>query len=67
MPSKADLYEIDVANAIDGALPSGYTAERPKVSPKFSDILIEGPKMTTWVEVKMNHTDNLHNIRYFYE
>ena len=66
MPSKADLYEIDVANVIDSALPSGYTAERPKVSSKFSDILIEGPR-TTWVEVKMNHTDNLHNIRYFYD
>ena len=66
MPSKADLYEIDVASAIDDALPEGYSAERPKVSSKFSDILIEGPK-TSWVEVKMNHTDNLHNIRYFYD
>ena len=66
MPSKADLYEIDVASAIDDALPEGYSAERPKVRAKFSDILIEGPK-TSWVEVKMNHTDNLHNIRYFYD
>tara|TARA_R110002074_G_scaffold7751_6_gene32711 strand:- start:724 stop:1476 length:753 start_codon:yes stop_codon:yes gene_type:complete len=67
MPSKADLHEINVASAINGALPEGYTAKRPKVSSKFSDILIEGPRTTTWVEVKMNHTDNLHNIRYFYD
>tara|TARA_B100000676_G_scaffold235550_1_gene235292 strand:- start:273 stop:1025 length:753 start_codon:yes stop_codon:yes gene_type:complete len=66
MARRDELYEIDVAREIDNGLPEGFNATRPKVSSKYSDILITGPS-STWVEVKMNHTDNLHNIRYFYD
>jgi hypothetical protein len=46
----------------------GLNAERPKADVKYSDVKItfkKGKKAakTAWVEVKMNHTDNLGNVR----
>ena len=66
MSAKSDKYEQDVAEAIDAT--PGVTAERPKVSVKFADVLItehNNKKVTqpVWVEVKMSHTDNLGNPR----
>ncbi len=57
----ADRYEIDVANYING-IPN-VSATRPKVSSKYSDIVLTFNGVRTWLEVKMNHTDNLGNTR----
>ena len=67
--SAADQYEIDVANYIKSL---GIDAERPKVSSKWSDVIINHPikrsfKDSIWLEVKMNHTDNLGNTRVFFD
>ena len=46
----------------------GLTAERPKVSTGYADVRLttDDGKMT-WLEVKMNHTDNLSNPRIFFD
>jgi len=67
----ADKREQDVANAIDASGPKGLTSKRPKVSTSYPDVLVEyknfkGVDNGIWVEVKMNHTDNLMNPRYNY-
>lgn len=64
--AKADKYEKDVAETLNKM--KGLTAERPRVSTKYSDVLItlDGGE-TSWLEVKMNHTDNLSNPRIFYD
>ena len=64
--AKSDKYEKDVATSINKI--AGVTAERPKVSTAYSDVLLTldgGEK--TWLEVKMNHTDNLSNPRIFFD
>lgn len=63
---RADQYEKDVADYLNGM--DGLTAERPRVSTKYSDVLVtlDGGEQS-WVEVKMNHTDNLSNPRIFYD
>lgn len=63
----ADQYEIDVANNLN--FMRGISSERPRVSAKYADITVtldtgEGP---IWIEVKMNHTDNLGNPRIYYD
>lgn len=64
--SRADQYEIDVASEID--MLDGFSAKRPKVSSKYSDILVtNSSNKKVWIEVKMNHTDNLGNTRVFYD
>ena len=63
---KSDAFEVDVAANIN-AMP-GLESSRPKVSTSYSDVkmvLNSGP--TAWLEVKMNHTDNLANPRIFYD
>lgn len=65
----ADKYELDVAKYIRSF---GIDAERPSVSAKWSDIVIHHPvkrpfKQSIWLEVKMNHTDNLGNTRVFFD
>lgn len=70
MSAKSDQYEIDVANNINST--STAKAERPKVSTKFPDVTLDyngkskhrGKRI--WLEVKMNHTDNLGNTRVSY-
>jgi hypothetical protein len=67
MSAESDLYEQKIAKSI--ARLKGVSAERPKVSPEYSDVLIKKFKdkpVRTWLEVKMNHTDNLSNPRMFY-
>ena len=69
MSAASDKFEQSVAMSIN-KLP-GITATRPKVSTEYSDVRVEygqfkGNK-SMWVEVKMNHTDNLSNPRVFYK
>lgn len=71
MSSASDQYEKDVANHLNTFI--GVAAERPLASPKFPDVLIRrtvnknSNKMAvSWLEVKMNHTDNLGNTRVSY-
>jgi hypothetical protein len=64
--AKSDQYEQEVAQYINSI--DGITAERPSVSTAYSDVLLtlDGGS-TTWLEVKMNHTDNLSNPRIFFD
>ena len=64
MSAKSDRYEQEVAQAIDNL--DGVTADRPKVSTKYADVLLNLNGKKTWLEVKMNHTDNLGNTRVSY-
>src|SRR6056300_1300450 len=62
----SDKYEKDIAEYLN-KMPN-VTAGRPRVSTAYSDVLIslEGGEQS-WLEVKMNHTDNLTNPRIFYD
>lgn len=63
----ADQYEINVANYLNSM--TNVIAERPRVSAKYADIRLslEDGKGPVWIEVKMNHTDNLGNPRIFFD
>lgn len=69
MSAPSDKYEHDVAENINGAI-KGLVAERPRVSTSYPDVRVEYGSFTgskaVWVEVKMNHTDNLMNPRFSY-
>lgn len=68
MSSASDAYEASVAKNIN-SIP-GVVAKRPPGDTALSDVLIEQynrKKVHEWVEVKMNHTDNLSNPRVFYD
>jgi len=65
MSAASDRYEQDVAKNIN-AIP-GITATRPPGDTGYADVKVTKGKVTTWVEVKMNHTDNLSNPRVYYE
>jgi len=73
MATEFDTHEENVANTINNRLKSssnfaGWTAIKSTKGPKFSDIQILNPKgdVVTYVEVKMNHSDNLVNYRFTY-
>jgi len=63
----SDRYEKEVADGIN-KMGTEFKAERPKVSTKYSDVLLttEGGEQS-WMEVKMNHTDNLANPRIYFD
>jgi hypothetical protein len=65
--AKSDRYEVEVAEEINKI--DGYSAKRPKVDSTYSDILItdEATGSDVWMEVKMNHSDNLGNPRASYD
>lgn len=72
MSEDSNKYEVDIAKYIDKSLP-GLSAERPKRPVAFPDVRVEykqfsgtDDKKVIWVEVKMNHTDNLMNSRFQY-
>lgn len=65
MSTASDKYEKDVAANIN-KIP-GVKAERPSVGVDYPDVKVTFKGETTWVEVKMNHTDNLSNPRVYYE
>jgi hypothetical protein len=71
MSAASDKYEKDVAENIHNSAPKTLTANRPKVSTSYPDVLVEygryrGTQNGVWVEVKMNHTDNMMNPRFQY-
>lgn len=64
MSALSDKYEQDVAKYID-KIP-GVKATRPPGDTGYADVLLTYGKISTWMEVKMNHTDNLSNPRVYY-
>lgn len=64
MSAVSDKYEKDVADNVD-KIP-GVKATRPPGNTAYADVKINFKGVTTWMEVKMNHTDNLSNPRVFY-
>lgn len=71
MSAASDKYEKDVAENIHNSAPKTLTASRPRVSTSYPDVLVEygnykGTERGIWVEVKMNHTDNMMNPRFQY-
>ena len=67
MSAASDLFEANIAKAINSV--KGMAASRPTADTALSDVLINkfnNKPARTWVEVKMNHTDNLSNPRVFY-
>lgn len=65
MSAASDKYEKDVADNVN-AIP-GVKAERPPGDTAYADVRITFKNKTHWMEVKMNHKDNLSNPRVFYE
>lgn len=67
MSAASDLFESNIAKSINSV--KGMSATRPTADTALSDVLINkfnNKKAHAWVEVKMNHTDNLSNPRVFY-
>lgn len=64
MSAKSDKFEQDVANEL---VKMGLNASRPKVDSTYADVLIQHKGKRIWLEVKMNHTDNLGNTRASYD
>ena len=64
MSAVSDAFEKKVADNINSI--KGITADRPPVSVEYADVKIKKGSVTTWLEVKMSHTDNLSNPRVFY-
>lgn len=65
MSAKSHKYEKDVAKHINDSLDC-VSAERPRVSTSYSDILVTHKDKNVWIEVKMNIHDNLINPRLSY-
>jgi hypothetical protein len=65
--AKSDRYEETVADEISKT--EKFNAERPKVDVTYPDVLVTDTETgnKTWLEVKMNHTDNLGNARASYD
>ena len=60
MSAASDRFEQAVANQL---VELGLDASRPKVDSTYSDVLVKHKGKKIWIEVKMNHTDNLGNTR----
>jgi hypothetical protein len=65
MSAKSDAYEREIAKSIDSI--NGVNATRPTRGTDYSDVLVTYKSTSAWVEVKMNHTDNLANPRVYYD
>lgn len=65
MSAASDRYEKDVADNVN-KIP-GVKAERPPGDTAYADVKITYKNKVHWMEVKMNHTDNLSNPRVYYE
>ena len=67
----SDAWEHKIAADISSKYKKhGIIAERPSTSTSYSDVLVICDKLDkprTWLEVKMNHTDNLSNPRFFFD
>jgi hypothetical protein len=64
MSAASDKYEKDVAKYLNDI--SGVDAKRPTASTKYADVIVDFDGSKTWLEVKMNNTDNLGNTRVSY-
>lgn len=62
--AKSDKFEKDVAGNLKQM---GLDASRPSVDSTYADILVNHNNRKVWIEVKMNHTDNLGNTRASYD
>lgn len=60
----SDRREKEVAKSIRDT--SDVKASRPRVGPKYSDVKLRDG-VVSWLEVKMNHTDQLGNVRAWYD
>ena len=56
----SDKFENDIAAELNKM---GFDASRPKVDSTYSDVLVNHNGKKVWIEVKMNHTDQLGNVR----
>lgn len=65
MSTASDRHERDVADNVN-RIP-GIKAERPPGDTSYADVKITYKNKTHWMEVKMNHKDNLSNPRVYYE
>lgn len=67
MSAKSDAHEFRIADAIKTVV-GDENAERPKASTSYSDVRfrLDPTKPWFWLEVKMNHSDNLMNLRFSY-
>lgn len=67
MSLQSDAFEKTVAKHVNKV--PFLKAVRPTASPQYSDVMVTDKRtnVTTWIEVKMNHTDNLGNPRVFYD
>ncbi len=64
--------ESEDSNAHEAALLNGLKKFKklivtPSPNPKYSDIGVQAGNKKSWIEVKMNHTDQLMNFRFFYD
>ena len=67
MSAESDKYEKLIAESINSV--PGIEAKRPIASTGYPDVQItkyHKKPVSVWVEVKMNHTDNLSNPRVYY-
>ena len=65
MSAASDKHENDVAKYVN-TIP-GISAKRPPGDTAYADVLMKKGTKEAWLEVKMNHTDNLSNPRLFYK
>lgn len=63
MSAASDKFEKDVTKAI-GSNPNIKAEQGRDV--RYSDVKVTRKGITSWIEVKMTHTDNLSNPRFFY-
>jgi hypothetical protein len=68
MSAASDAREKLVAAKINDLNMRNLTADRPRADVSYADVKViykpkTGPDKEVWIEVKMNHTDNLGNIR----
>lgn len=64
MSAASDRFEKDVADSIS-MIPGVKATQGRDV--KYSDVYVVKGSKSTWVEVKMSHSDNLSNPRCFYK
>lgn len=65
MSKASDEREHLIANSLDSL--SNVVAVRPKVGTEYSDVKVTFNGKSSWLEVKMNHSDNLANARVYYQ
>ena len=71
MSAASDAREKLIADNISALRIPGLVASRPPADVRYADVKINFSGRTgakeSWLEVKMNHTDNLGNVRVFWD